>query len=272
MTRLKPADIVHIPRTLRLYDKELRSKTGCNLLELAEDAAHANTTVRRILKETEASVVPITSGGGVIHGFSEAVAAILNHIGVKTMITRTGDIVGIAETYEQGCDLLFVADDKRFVAINTHTRRVVDNAASTGKAYVAALNRMANGLTGKPVLVIGVGKVGSAAISDLVLRRAKPLAVDVDRPKLKDLKARFGREVSVFSRSTDALRKTSLIINTAPGRRIIKADMVKENTLISAPAIPLGLTQAALRKVGQNLVHDSLQLGVATMAVQACAN
>jgi methylornithine synthase len=63
-----------------------------------------------------------------------------------------------------------------------------------------------------------------------------------------------------------------LIANTAPVTNLIKADMIKENTLISAPAIPLGLTRAALRRAGRNLVHDPLQLGVATMGVEACAN
>jgi pyrrolysine biosynthesis protein PylD len=269
---LRPRDVVDIPRTLEEYDKELRRKTGCNLLEIAEDAAQADSTVRRTLKKTDAAVVPITSGGGVIKGFSEAVAAILNHIGTNAMITRGADVVGIAEAYEQGADLLLFADDKKFVAINTHTGRVVDNAPATAKAYVAALGRMANGLTGKRVLVIGVGNVGTVAVSNLILRRAKPLAVDIDMQKLKDLKARFGRRVSIFHRTSDALRTTNLIVNTAPVRNLIKANMVGESTLISAPAIPIGLTQAVLRKIWHNVVHDSLQLGVATMAVEACVN
>jgi pyrrolysine biosynthesis protein PylD len=269
---LRPADIVAIPRTLDEYDKELRSKTGCNLLEIAEDAVQANTTVRRTMRKTKAAVVPITSGGGVIRGFPEAVAAILNHIGIKAMITQGADIVGIAEAYEQGADLVLAADDRKFVVINTRTKCVVDNATATAKAYVAALGRMANGLTGKAVLVIGVGNVGSAAISSLILRRAKPLAVDVNKQKLKDLRVRFGRKVSVFNRTTDALCTTNLIVNTAPRSTIIKAAMIRGDTLISAPAIPVGLTEAALRKVGHNLIHDPLQLGVATMAVEACAN
>ena len=272
MTRLTSADVVHIPRTLGQYDKELRSKTGCNLLEIAEDASNTKGTVRRILRRTEAAVVPISSGRGVIDGFSEAVAAILDHIGLQTLITEGADVVGITEAYEQGADLMLIADDRKFVAINMHTMRVVDNAAATAKAYVAALSRMANGLAGKTVLVIGVGHVGSAAISDLILRSAKPLALDVDIPKLNEVKTRFGHKISVFQSSTGALRETNLIINTAPAKNIIKADMLHENTLISAPAIPLGLTEAALRKVGKNLVHDPLQLGVATMAVEACGN
>ena len=272
MTRLKTTDVQRIPGTLEKYEEEIVKRTGCTLLEIAEDAAQTNANIKGILKQTKAAVVPITSGGGVIEGFSQAVAAILNHVGIRTIKIKGFDIAGIAEAYEQGADLMFVADDRKFVAINTHTMHVVDNATSTAKAYVAALDKMAEGLKEKPVLVIGIGYVGSAAISNLILREAKPLAVDVDRLKLRALSERFGRKVVVFSRLAEAVGHTNLIINAAPARNIIKADMIKENTLISAPAIPLGLTRAALRKIGRNLIHDPLQLGVATMAVEACAN
>jgi pyrrolysine biosynthesis protein PylD len=257
---------------LEKYDEELRKKTGRNLLEIAEDAAGTDAVIRGIMKKSEAAVVPITSGRGVIEGFSEAVAAILNHIGIKANLTQGVNVVGIAEAYERDVDLVFSADDSKFVAINMRTRHVVDNAASTAKAYVAALDRMAKGLHGRHVLVIGVGEVGSAAISNLILRRAKPIAVDIDKRKIKSLSRGFGRKVLVFDRLTEAIQQTNLIINTAPQRNLIKVDMIKENTLISAPAIPIGLTQAALRKVGGNLVHDPLQLGVAAMGVEACAN
>jgi pyrrolysine biosynthesis protein PylD len=269
---LKAVDIMHIPRTLEKYDEELRKKTGCTLLEIAEDAAGTGTAIRGIMRKSEAAVVPITSGRGVIGGFSEAVAAILNHIGIKAVLTQEVDVSGIAEAYELDADLIFSADDSKFVAINTCTKRVVDNAASTAKAYVATLDRMAKGLHGRQVIVIGVGDVGSAAISNLILRKAKPIAVDVDKRKIKALSRRFDRKVLVFDKLTQALGQTNLILNTAPARNIILADMIKENTLISAPAIPVGLTQAALRKVGGNLVHDPLQLGVAAMGVEACAN
>jgi pyrrolysine biosynthesis protein PylD len=254
------------------YDKELTQKTGCTLLEIAEDAVQTSVNVRTTLRKSLASVVPITSGGGMIEGFSEAIVAILNHIGVRARTTQEVDIGGIAEAYEKRDDLMFVADDRVFVAINLLTNRVVDNAAATAKAYVAALNRMANGLKGKSVLVIGIGHVGTAAVTNLIMRKAKPSAVDIDRFKLQTLNERFGRKVLVFRTLAEAMERTDLVINTAPGRNIIKANMIREHTLISAPAIPLGLTRAALRKVGQHIVHDSLELGVATMAVEACVN
>lgn len=272
MTRLTTTDIQHIPRTMKKYDEELRKKTGCSLIEIAEHAAGSDGSIEKIVRKTKAAVVPITAGKGVIKGFSEAVAAILNHIGIKAVITQGADIVGMAEAFEKDADLIFAADDDKFVAINLTTRRVVDNGAATAKAYVAALDRMAKGLKARPVLVIGVGNVGSEAVANLIARKAKPLVVDVDRRKLISLRKKFKDQITVFHTVAEAMPHTDLVINCAPAANILKADMISENTLISAPAIPLGLTKAAMKKISwQNLVHDPLQLGVATMAVEACA-
>ena len=272
MTRLKPADVQRIPRTLEKYEEELLKKTGCTLLEIAEDAAQTNEHIETILRKTKGAVVPITSGGGVIEGFAQAVTAIINHIGIRTTITQGTDVTGVAEAHEHGAGLMFLADDRKFVAINLCTRQVVDNATSTAKAYVAALDKMANGLRGKPVLVIGIGNVGSQVISDLIQRKARPLAVDLDRTRLRALIKKYRGQVVAYNTVDEAISHTNLIINAAPTRNILSADMIKEDMFISAPAMPVGLTQAALRKVEHNLVHDPLQLGVATMAVEACAN
>jgi len=272
LTRLKPADVAHIPRTLGRYEKELRSKTGCSLLQIAEDAANTKISVSSLFRKSKAAVVPISSDGGVIEGFSQAVTGILNHIGIRSTITQGADVTGVAEAHEIGAGLIFLADDRKFVAINLYTRQVVDNAASTARAYVAALDKMAKGLRGKPVLVIGIGNVGSPAISDLIRRKARPLAVDLNRIRLRALIKKYRRQVVAFNTVDEAIPQTNLIINAASTRNILRADMIKEDMLISAPAIPVGLTQAALKKAERHLVHDPLQLGVATMAVEACAN
>jgi hypothetical protein len=65
------------------------------------------------------------------------------------------------------------------------------------------------------------------------------------------------------------LYQTKLVILAANFRKaIISEDMVRKGMIISAPSIPLGLTQKALKKLPQRaLIHDPLQLGVATMAL-----
>jgi len=271
LTRLTSLDIRNIPQTMKRYDLELREKTGCGLLEIAKDACRAEKNITGILRKTRAAVIPVTAGKGVVPGFCEAVAAILEYTGMKTFVTRGTDIAGIAEACELGADVIFAADDDKFVAINLATKRVVDNAVATGKAYVAALDRMAKGLEGKEVLLIGVGNVGLAAAKDLIRRRARVLAVDTNRRRLANLKKRHGNRVRVFYTVSKALPHANLIVDAAPARNIIKLNMINGDTKIATPAVPLGLTKAALDRVGgRNLVHDALQLGVATMAVEAC--
>lgn len=272
LTRLTRADIQHIPSTIREYDRALQKKTGCRLTEIAKDAARIEGDIEEILMNTKAAIVPVTAGRGVIEGFSEAVAAILSHMGINALITESADIAGITEAFEWNADLIFAADDNEFVAMNLATKRVSRNAAATARVYVAALDRLARGLRAKPVLVIGIGNVGSEAVASLIAGGARPLVVDIDRNKVVSLNRKYRGRVRIFETVTEALRYTNLIIDAAPARNIIRADMVTEDTVISAPSVPLGLTRAALRRINpQYLIHDPLQLGVAAMAVDACA-
>jgi len=46
--------------------------------------------------------------------------------------------------------------------------------------------------------------------------------------------------------------------------------IVNSETIVSAPAIPLGLTESALQKLPtNNLIHDPLQLGLVAMVALA---
>jgi pyrrolysine biosynthesis protein PylD len=47
---------------------------------------------------------------------------------------------------------------------------------------------------------------------------------------------------------------------------LIDAEHVRSDTFVSAPGIPLGLTAAAAEKLSNRLLHDLLEIGVATMA------
>jgi len=236
------------------------------------EAAQIKGDAKKLLVNTRAAIVPVTAGRGIIEGFSEAVASILNHIGINASITESSDVAGMAEALEGHAELIFAADDNEFVAMNFATKRISRNATATARAYVVALDRLAKGLDGKSVLVIGIGNVGSEAVATLISRGARPLVVDVDKRRIKNLDEKFPGQIRVVPTVTQALRRTSLIIDAAPARNIIRSSMITDDTMISAPAIPLGLTQAALRRINpQSLIHDPLQLGVATMAVETCA-
>jgi len=65
----------------------------------------------------------------------------------------------------------------------------------------------------------------------------------------------------------DALSIHNYIIDASPAENIIKENFIKKNTLISAPGVPLGLTENALKKMSNRIFHDPLQTGVATMLI-----
>jgi pyrrolysine biosynthesis protein PylD len=118
MTRLKEDDIAPITRQLDGYDARLKRMTGASLRQIACRAAGVEEAVIiDALDRISIAAVPVTSGFGVIGGFSDAVAAIVAPLGFATFVTESSDVAGIVEGIERGADILMLADDERFVAI-----------------------------------------------------------------------------------------------------------------------------------------------------------
>lgn len=168
ITRLKEDDVVKIATTLEAYNAELVRITGCSLREIAAVAVGKDVSADNAQK-TNVAVIPMTCGQGVIEGFVESVASIIAYLGFNAVITKSKDAGGVAEAVQKGSEILFMADDDRFVAVNVKTGKVSDNGEATGKGYVAGLAQMCDGLEGKKVLVIGAGPVGRGAALALIL-------------------------------------------------------------------------------------------------------
>ena len=161
MTRLATDDIRSISAGLAGYESELSAKTGYSLRGIACQAADVNEEeIKDSLKNALIGVIPITGGLGIIGGFSDAVAGIVAHMGCKTFITQVPDVAGLAEAFEQKADIILLADDHRFIALQTATGLLIDNAAATGKGFVAGMHLMAGELNKRNVLVIGCGPEG----------------------------------------------------------------------------------------------------------------
>lgn len=244
--------------------------------------------MRRKLAHSRAAVVPFDCGEGLIPGFCESVRGILSHLGCQAVITVASDVGGLAEAYEGRAELLFLADDYRFVTLAAASRRVVDNAEATARGYVAGLELLAGGLQGKGVLVIGCGPVGSAAAAALVSKGASVSLYDIKPDRCAALKRSLdpdtsGRGVGVTRpRVTrprvrvqcaagleEAVRSHRLIVEASPAGAIIPADWVDDGSCVAAPGVPLGLSAAAADKLRGRVLHDPLQVGVATMLVEA---
>ena len=97
-------------------------------------------------------------------------------------MAQNSDAAGIAEAFEKKSDIILLADDARFVAINVHTNHVSDNAEMTAKGFVAGLDLMASGLRGKKAFVVGCGEVGRYAAKELVALGVLVTASDINSP------------------------------------------------------------------------------------------
>jgi pyrrolysine biosynthesis protein PylD len=272
MTRLRSADISNIPFELEAYDRELLRKTGCDLRRLACRAAGLpRGDARRAVAKMSASVVPIRWGQGVIEGFCQAIAAILEHLGLEASVTGEADLSGLTEAYEAGADLVFLADDHDFVALNTRTRHSIHNAVATGRGFATGLDLLAGGVADRSVLVLGCGAVGREAAASLLRHGAKVCICDLDAGRCDDFRrsrpAPERGNLSVASDFREVIGRHSLIVEATNAPELIDATMISPQTSIAAPGMPLGLSCDAVGMISDRLLHDPLQIGVATMGM-----
>jgi pyrrolysine biosynthesis protein PylD len=220
------------------------------------------------------AVIPVNSGQGTITGFSEAVCAIAAHLGFQACITGFSDVGGLVEAYEKNADLVILADDQLYAAINLNSHSVARNDQATACGYTLALGKMAGGLRGKEVLLIGAGPLGREAGLTLCQAGAVTIVYDLDKQKevelAADLEKEFGTQAVLSGMNlVQALERKPLIFDASPGDGFIPADLVYENTMVAAPGLPLGLDEQASGKVGKRLIHDPLQIGTAVMLFKA---
>ena len=274
MTRLTAHDVELISAKLFQYDTELISKTGHPLRGIACLAAGVQEDeIKKHLKKVRVGVIPITVGEGVIAGFCEAVAGIVSHLGCETFITQTTDVAGLAEAYEKKADIIMLADDQQFIALHTKTRHLIENATATGRGFVTGMRLMAGDLNRKNVLVIGCGPVGQSATEALVDSGARVSIYDINPTCSGDLFETLRKSSNADLQIPDdldhALQRHQFIVDASPAQDIINARHIQPDTYICAPGLPMGLDQDARFKIGDRLLHDPLQIGVATMAMCA---
>jgi len=270
MTRLTTDDIAGIGPGLAQYDRRLQAQTGKTLAGIAcHAAAMAEADFNTLRQGMRVGVVPLTCGQGVIGGFSEAVAAVAGHLGFESFVTHATDAAGMAEACERMADIVLSADDDCFVALDFHTGRVSDNSVLTARGFVAGLDLMVGGLRGRRVLVIGCGAVGTAAVQDLLPRGARVSVHDVNAKRMKGLSQRARAEIT--TETAPVMGDWELFFDASNGTNIITVEHVREKTLVAAPGMPCGVTDAAAGKLGPRLLHDPLQIGVAAMLVDTLA-
>ncbi|MDR2698113.1 MAG: 3-methylornithyl-N6-L-lysine dehydrogenase PylD [Candidatus Methanoplasma sp.] len=265
MTRLTDEMVKDIIGSLDGTNDMLVDQTGMNALELACDAVGIGPDMIE-LTGLRVGVVPVTSGMGIIKKFSESVAEIVRKLGMDAFVTEAADVTGLAEALSAGAEMIFMADDIKFIAINTTNGRFSNNSFSTAAGYVSALKGAAGGLAGKEVLVLGAGRVGSIAAEIMTDMGAYVTVYDIDKDKTRDLSERIG--VKITNDLGGDLSAHDLVFNAAPAP--IDGRHVREGTIFSSPGIPFPFDELGVKKA-KRIIHDPLDIGVSVMAVQ-CAS
>jgi pyrrolysine biosynthesis protein PylD len=273
MTRLREGDLKAIEGQLDVYDSRLKRMTGASLRQIAcRGAGIDEALIADILDRVCFAAVPVTSGLGVIGGFSGTVAAIVSHLGFETFVTESSDVSGIAEGIERGADILLLADDERFVAITPGQRQVVDNSRATAEGFVAALELMKGGLAGESVLVLGCGPVGVAATNALIEGGADVAVCDLQQERALAALGEIGQDASNRIRMEDTLHtapeRYELIFDATNAGAFIEAAHLTPRTMVAAPGMPCAFTPEAMAENQDRILHDALELGTATLAVQ----
>lgn len=268
MTRLHSQDIYYIGSSLKEYNKSLADRTGCSLGQIAAYAAGAREE-DICARAARIAVIPFTCGQGVIEGFAHTVRDIACFLGFDAFVTESSDAAGLAEALEKGAGVLMMADDQRFIAYNTATGKVSDNAVATGKGYVAALDLMTGGIKSKKILLVGAGPVGMSAAFEMAGHQARIYVYDINPAAGYELASevflKYGCHVRVEAELEPALLEHEIIFDACPARAYIEKRHITDDTFIAAPGVPLGVSEDCLPQVYLRMLHDPLQIGVATM-------
>jgi pyrrolysine biosynthesis protein PylD len=266
MTRLTEADVTDLTRDLEAFEARLVAATGLDLRALAfRTVAQEERCVQ--LRGARIAAVPMSSGEGVIPGFAACVVAVLLHLGADAWATTQPDVSGMQAAVAAGASVLFLADDRRFVAFNLNQACSVDNDPATAEGYATALEAAAGGIKGRDVLLLGLGRVGRAAARRLSAHGATVFAVEPDEKRVAAAK-----EVGIGFEPIGlaaGLARCSLIYDACPAAGIIDEPDLQPGVIAAVPGMPSAFTAAAQEALGVRHIHEPLAVGVAVMAARA---
>jgi len=275
MTRLVTEDIDGLGVLLPEYDASLRRLTGTGLAGIAahaQSAGQGTEVYEQALKGHQVGIVPVSYGEGVILGFAEALQDIVTFLGASAFITRQTNILGIGEAVERGATMLLLSDDDDFMVLNLDDHRTCHNSPATGQGFAAALSLMAGGLEGREVLVVGAGPVGAAAAAWINDRGGYPLMYDQSSEVARRQAAALSG-ARIAEQLEPALAQCDLVIEATPAAGVLRQDWLRPEHRIAALGVPLGVETGGMQNsramVCRHIVHDRLEIGVATMLFSA---
>jgi pyrrolysine biosynthesis protein PylD len=165
VTRLTEHDVRGLASRLPEFDADLQRVSGLTLRTLAANSCGVDPRALR-LDSAPIAAVPISSGQGFIPFFTQCVKIVLQHIGCDAFVTEQPDVKGLQLAAGRGAEVVFVADDDRFIALNLRSGACADDDPCTANGYVAALEAAAGGLS------LRTGRSGGGATSRQTRRQS----------------------------------------------------------------------------------------------------
>ncbi len=254
MTRLKQDWIKDIEDNIVTCQDYLIEKTGKNFKTILEGHQWPNYPVK-------VAIIRITQGQGIIGSFAESVGAIVKVMGFDVYITKETDVAGIYEASWENADVIFMADDSRFIAWNLKTGVMGDNNIATALGYVNVLEGALGCLEKKKILLLGYGIVGEEIQKALEAKRAYVTVYDKDMAKQKKL----SKQGIKIIKTKEEMKDFEFVIDATNTGNWIKPEMLHDQVWYVSPGVPLSLTSDAYARFNDRIIHDYLQIGVATM-------
>ncbi len=248
--------------SIKANESKLKDKTGLDYITLAAKASGWSVSdLKRAAQQIKVGIVPISSGEGVSDTFSEAVAAVARIMDFTSFVAECSDMNGIYEAHRKDADILFMADDERYISFSLNKKKIADNNVATAAGYLTALEEAQGGLVGKEVLLLGFGVLGQEFLKRLLKKGIRVTGYDTDEKRMKAMGWSGATALSDISE----MQRFKVVIDATSQGNWIHTGMLHPDAWIAAPGIPLSLDQEAYLFHENQLIHDFLEIGTATM-------
>lgn len=256
MALLTPEDLANMTDALVENDRLITELTGNSLDGLCRQVYGTVPNNEKI------AIIPITAGNGIIGSFSESLLFTVQHFGMNGFITENTDVAGWYEAVTKGADIILMADDLAYIAHNLTNGKIAHNQICTGRIYAEILCHSKEYEEDKDVLVLGLGKVGTPAVETFLNEKLNVYVFDVDSNRVNEIVSRY--PVSKYDNEKEP-KSFFKIFEATPCPDTICEDVLKQNSIVSTPGIPLGISDELIEKYNVRVVQEPLGIGTLSM-------
>ncbi len=268
MTRLKTEWIDYMLDGMKEYNAKLMEKTGFDLKGLVMDTfGISEERYERLASKTLVAAVPVTQGEGIIGSFSDSVCSIVNSMGFRTYVPEETDVDGIYSSILMDADVIYMADDTRYLAFSRDNGSFGENNYATALGFImimrALMKRAGLDISKEKLLVIGNGFVGEEAVQILLNHNIDFDMYDKD-PKAVEAFRNLETGKYVLS-SPEEIKGYRFILDFTNEGGWLKDEMLGADVIYASPGVPLSLDEKAAERLQNTAVYDNLEIGTAMM-------